>query len=140
MRACDELSPIDLQRIAGMNLEPPRISDCYVVERRQASVIAFNRNDLFRSFHQQRACQAAGAWADLDDGAFGDIACGARDLACQIEVEKKILPERFFRRQSVALDHIAERRKAVRSRHGSHDTFARARRALMSAASFSAAM
>ena len=39
--------------------------------------------------------------------------CRARDLARQVEIEKKILAQRFLRRQIVARDDIAQRRQRI---------------------------
>ena len=62
---------------------------------------------------EQRARQAAGAGADLDNGDAVQRPGGARDAAGQVEVEEEVLAERLFRREAVRRDDLAQRRQAV---------------------------
>jgi hypothetical protein len=62
---------------------------------------------------QQRAREAAGARPDFDRGADPEIACGTRDAAREIEIEEKMLAQRFARRKTVLSNDLGERRQAV---------------------------
>ena len=57
--------------------------------------VAFDRHHPPGALGQQGAGQPARAWADLDDGYAGERAARASDPYRQIEVEKKILAQRF---------------------------------------------
>ena len=79
---------------------------------------------------QQRARQAAGAGADLDDDGARQRPGGAGDAACQVEIEQKILAKRLFGFEAVGRDDLAQRRQAVMG-----ETHAAASRAARRAAS-----
>ena len=82
------------------------------LERRQTARIAFDRDDA-RPLREQRARQAAGAGSNFDDDRVVEGSCGAGDARSEIEVEQKILAERFFRVESIARDDVAQRRQSV---------------------------
>ena len=66
-----------------------------------------------RTFGEKRPCQATGAGADLDDGRLFERAGGACDARGQIEIEEKILAERFLCGEPMRGDHLAQRRQGV---------------------------
>src|SRR6202030_4373190 len=71
------------------------------------------RNDTGGAQRQQRAGEAAGSGPDLVHGGFRKRFGGACNAIGEIEVEQKILAERFFRRETVAANDLAQRRQAV---------------------------
>ncbi len=85
----------------------------YLIERGEAPLVAFDRDHLLRALRDQRARQAPGAGADLDDDDVLQGPGGARDAACEIEIEKEVLAERFLRIEPVRRDDLAKRRQAV---------------------------
>ena len=82
-------------------------------QRRQAALVAFDRDHRRRAVGEQRSRQPAGAGADLDDGGALQRSGGARDTAGQVEVEEEILAKRLLRREAVRRDHLAQRRQPV---------------------------
>ena len=66
-----------------------------------------------RAERKQRAREPAGTGADFHDGRSFQRAGGARDPRGEVEVEQKILAERFARRQGVFADDVAQRRQIV---------------------------
>ena len=88
-----------------------------LLERRQRALVALDRDDAPGAQRQQRARQAAGAGADLDDGGAFERARGARDPRGEVEVEQEILAERFARRQGMFADDVAQRRQIVDRAH-----------------------
>ena len=82
------------------------------LQRRKASRVALDRDDM-RALRQQSPRQPAGAGADLDDGRIIERSGGAGDARGEIEVEEKILAERFFRVEPVTRDDLAQRRQSV---------------------------
>ena len=66
---------------------------------------------------QQRACQSAGAGANLYDGGVFERAGRARDPGSKVEVEQEVLAERFARRQSMITNDLAQRRQVIDRRH-----------------------
>ena len=114
-------------------------------ERRERPLVALHRDDTARAFGEQRPREPAGAGPDLDHGDAFERARGAGDAAGEIEVEQKVLAERFLRGKLVPPDHVAQRRQAV-GRGCAHASAAagfrclRASAAASRAASFSAAI
>ena len=82
-----------------------------------AALVALDGDHLPGAHFQQRAREAAGPRADLDDGALGEIAGGARDAAGEVEIEQEMLAKRAAGAEAVARDDITERRQ-VRRRWG----------------------
>src|ERR1700751_2834539 len=76
-----------------------------------------DRDDAFGAECEQRACQSARTRADLDDGGVVEWRCRARDARGEIEVEEKVLAERFAGRQSVLANDLAKRREVVDRAH-----------------------
>ena len=88
---------VDLPRIADDNLEPIRIGRSDVGERRQAARVLLDGDDARCALHQQRSGEAAGSWANLDNGRAFERSGGAGDAAGEIEIEQEILAEAFPR-------------------------------------------
>ncbi len=82
-------------------------------QRREAAPVALDRDDFASAFGEQRPGEPAGTWADLDNGRIGQGRGGARDAAGEIEIEQKILAQRFFRQEAMRAGHLAQRRKAI---------------------------
>ena len=99
------------------DLEPAGIALGDIVERRQRALVALDRDDALGAQRQQRARQAAGAGADLDDGRAFERACGARDPRGEVEVEQEVLAEGFARRQGMFANDVAQRRQIVDRAH-----------------------
>ncbi len=60
---------------------------------RQGTGISFDGDDLACAFRQQCAGQAAGAWADFDNGCRVERCSGAGDAAGEIEIKQEVLAE-----------------------------------------------
>src|SRR5579863_5977180 len=73
---------------------------------------------------EERAGEAARAWADLDDGDASQRTGGAGDAPGQVQIEQEVLPERFLGGEAKRRDHLAQRRQSV-----GRETHAAARRA-----------
>ena len=100
---------VHLHRICVDHLQLAGIGLGNLCQRGQAARVALHRNHLGRAFHQQRPCQPARTGADFVHRlAFNSG--GAGDLAGEIEVEKKILSQRFFCRQAVHFNHFPQGR------------------------------
>ena len=65
------------------------------------------------AFREQRAGEAAGSGADLDDGDACERPRGAGDFAGEVEVEQEILAQRLAGLKPMRRDHVAEARQAV---------------------------
>ena len=115
--AAEQRARIEVLRVGVHDLEPARIALGDVVERRQRALVALDRDDALGAQRQQRARQSAGAGADLDDGGVFERTGGARDARGEVEVEQKILAERFARRQGMFADDVAQRRQIVDRAH-----------------------
>ena len=87
--AAEHRAGIEALRVGVHDLEPAGIALRDIVERGQRALVAFDRDDAFGAQRQQRARQAAGAGADLDDGGAFERACGARDPRGEVEVEQE---------------------------------------------------
>jgi len=70
-----------------------------------------------RAQRQQGTRQPARTWTDLDDRCIFKRTRGACDPRGQIEVEQKVLAERFARRQGMLADYLAERREIIDRAH-----------------------
>jgi hypothetical protein len=81
------------------------------------AIAALDRDDAPSAQRQQCARQAAWARSDLDDGGVFERAGAAGDPRREIEVEQKILTQRFARRQSVFANDVAQRRQIVDRGH-----------------------
>ena len=112
-------------RIAGDNLEPPGIGRGDIGKRRQAALVLLDGDDAGRTLHEQRSGEAAGPWADLDDGRAFERSRGAGDAAGEIEVEQEILAEAFPRGKPQVADDVAKRRQPVWRAQGVASAFRR---------------
>src|SRR5262249_46727820 len=88
-----------------------------LVQRRNASRVAFDRNHALCSQRQQRAGEAARSGPDLHDRDAFEWSRGPRDAAGEVEVEEKILSERSTGGQTVTADYLAQRREVVDLAH-----------------------
>ena len=86
---------IELERIAGHDVEATRIVRCDLRERGDGAVVALDRDHSSRALGEQRARQPAGAGTDLDHVDAVERAGRARDAGGEVEVEQKVLAERF---------------------------------------------
>src|SRR5215475_8982091 len=109
-------------------------------DRRDRPRVALDRDDAARALRQQGARQPARPWSDLDDGCAVVDSGRARNARGQIEVEKKILTERFAGGKTVAADHVTQGRQVVDRAHRAAATDAVSVRAASRAASPIAAM
>src|SRR5690606_21258749 len=95
-----------------------RIMSRDFIERGEAALVLLYGNDAPCAICEEGAGQASGAGAHLHDGRVLQVAGRAGDLAGQVEIEKKVLPERLLRPQFMAIDHVAQRRKAIGTQTG----------------------
>ena len=82
-------------------------------KRREAANVALDRDDFLRTFREQCPREPAGAGTNFDNRRIGQRRGGARDAARKIEIEKKILAERFFGQKSMRGGDLAQRRQTV---------------------------
>src|SRR3546814_5157511 len=98
-----------------MSRRPPRSTRTdtpfpYTTLFRSAAVL-LDGDEAGRALGEQRAGEAPGAGAHLDDRALREIRRGARDAPGEVEVEQEMLAERLARGEPVAGDHLAQGRK-----------------------------
>jgi hypothetical protein len=65
------------------------------------TAVSLYGDDLPGSLQQQGTGQAARAGTDLDAGAFSEVPGGAGNAPGEVEIEEKILAERFTGRKLV---------------------------------------
>ena len=81
-------------------------------KRREAANVALDRDDFCApSASNARVSRRAGT--NFDNRRIGQRRGGARNAARKIEIEKKILAERFFGQKSMRGDDPAQRRQTV---------------------------
>jgi hypothetical protein len=66
---------------------------------------------------EQCPCQPTWPRADLDHRHVVDLAGGAGNLLRDVEIEKKVLAERFERVEPMPGDHLAQRRQSIKCGH-----------------------
>ena len=66
------------------------------LQRGNRALVALDGDDALRAFGQQRARQSARPRADLDHGCALQRTAGTGDARGQIEIEQKILAQRFL--------------------------------------------
>ena len=113
LMASGERGEVGRQCIARDDGEPAGIVCGDFLQRGKAALVALDRDDMLCAIEKQRACQAAGTGADLDDGRAGQVAGSARHLGGDVEVEQEVLAERLLGAQFVPCDHVAQRRQSV---------------------------
>src|SRR6185437_11185980 len=79
--------------------------------------VPLDRDDVPCAEREQRAGQSARTGADLDHGCVFERARGAGDPRRQIEVEQKILAERFSGGQRMLTNDLAQRRQVIDRAH-----------------------
>ena len=113
---------IEVERVAGDDLEPAGIALGDLGERGDGAVVALDRDHAPRAGGEERAGQPAGAGSDLDHVDARERAGGARDAGGEIEIEQEILAERFLGGEAVPADHLAQRRQVVDRAHARRAT------------------
>src|SRR5262249_33873660 len=138
-RAPEMRARVERDRIACLDVELTRITRRELTERRERALVALDRDDM-RLLLKKRAGEPAGAGADLDHGHAGERTRGARDAAGEVEIEQKILAERFLGGKAVPSDHLAQRRQIIGRAHAGSAKVCVSARSASLAASFSAAI
>src|SRR6202042_731585 len=82
-------------------------------ESAERARVALDSDHLLGSLRQERACQAAGAGAHLDNGNARQRPRRAGDLPGQVEIEEEVLAERLAGLEPVRRDHFAQAWQAV---------------------------
>src|SRR5215203_4903351 len=95
---------IEFECVTSDDLEPSWIARANLLQRGYGTLVALDRNHSARAFGEQRACQSARARPDLDHHRAVQGTCGPRDAAGEIEIEQKILAERFLGGKTVTPD------------------------------------
>src|SRR5579863_3817339 len=104
-------------RVGADDLKPARISCRNLLKGRKGAMVTLYRDHVACAQREQRARQSAGAGANLDDCRVFQGTRRARDSCRQVEVQKKILAERFARRHGVPANNFAKRREIVDCTH-----------------------
>ena len=86
-------------------------------KRREAAAVALDRDDALGAGRQDRSGQSARAWPDLEHAHSFERAGGPRHPACQVEVEEKVLSERFPWQEPMRAHHLPQRRQLVDLAH-----------------------
>jgi hypothetical protein len=102
---------VEPERVCGMHLQALGIRRRELTERCKTPGIAFNRDDAAGTRRQQCPRQTPGTRADLDDSGVVEPSGGARDPACQIEVEEKVLTEAFASDYAMLENDLAQWRQ-----------------------------
>ena len=111
MRALASLGTgIHFHRVAGHHTQLTRKGLLQFGQRRQAAVVAFDRDELC-ACAQDGAGQAAGAGADLEGGLAIQGAGNGGDPVEQLFVEQEILAQRLAGSEAMARDHVAQGRQ-----------------------------
>ena len=84
-----------------------------ILERRDGALIALDRDHALGAERQQGAGKPAGAGTDLQHGDAGECFRRPRDACGQVEIEQKILAERFLGDEPMPANDFAQRRQAV---------------------------
>ena len=105
---------VEPERVAFEDGQPARPGGGDLGQGGQAARVALDGDHVAGALGEERAGEAAGAGADLEHVAGGEVAGAAGDLRGQVEVEEEVLAERLARREAVRGDHLAERRERVR--------------------------
>ena len=82
-------------------------------EGREAAGVALDGDHVTGAFREEGAGQAAGAGADLQHVAGGEVAGAAGDLGGKVQIHQEVLPQRLARREAVRGDHLAQGRQAI---------------------------
>ena len=98
-------------------------------ERGKTARVALDRDDAARAEREKRAGEPAGTGADFDNGRVLERCSRPRDAGGEIEVEQKILAERFACRKTMTADDVAQRRQVVDHAHRAGARRAASRRA-----------
>ncbi len=116
--AAEMRARIELQRVAGDDLEPARIARGDLLQRGDRALVALDGD------HARARPRASSARVSPPGPGPTSITVdaverpgGARDAAGEIEIEQEILAERFLGGQAVPADHLAQRRQVVDLRH-----------------------
>ena len=113
----EERARIEVERIAGNDLEASGISPSNFAERRDRAVVALDRDHPARAGCEQRTGEPARPRTDLHDVDAREGTRRAGDAGGEVEVEKKILAERLLGSETVSAYHLAERRKIIDGAH-----------------------
>ena len=113
----EERARIEVERIAGNDLEASGISPSNLAERRDRAVVALDRDHPARARCEQRTGEPARPRTDLHDVDARERTRRAGDASSEVEVEKKILAERLLGSETVSAYHLAERRKIIDGAH-----------------------
>ena len=116
-RVAESGARIEVESIAGDDLEAARIPRGDLFERGDGAVVALDRDHPTRAGGEKRAREPARPGTDLDHVHALERTGRARDAGGEVEIEKKILPERLLGSQTVPADHLAQRRKVIDGAH-----------------------
>src|SRR5262249_30266925 len=111
--AVEQRARIEVERIAGNDLEASRIPLGDLVERRDRAVVALDRDPRARVRWEERAGEPARPGTDLDHVYTGERTRRAGDASGEVEIEKKILAKRLLGSETVSAYHLAERWKTI---------------------------
>jgi hypothetical protein len=103
------------------DLQPAGIARGNILQSGNRALVMLDRDHARGAEREQRAGQPARAGADLDDGGILERGGGARNPCRQIEIEQKILAERFAGRQRVGANDLAQWREVVDRAHAGCD-------------------
>ena len=115
--AVDRRREVDIERIAGHDREPARITRGDLRERSHGAAVALDRDHPPRACSEKRTGEPARPGTDLDGVHALERARRARDASGEVEIEKKILAKRLLGSETVSADHLAERRKIIDGAH-----------------------
>jgi hypothetical protein len=108
---------VHVERVGVQHLEAAGVGGGDLGQRGQAAGVLLDGQHAAGALGQKAARQAAGAGADFEHVAAGEVSGGAGDLGGEVEVEKEVLAKAFLGRQFMSGDDIAKGWESVDASH-----------------------
>src|SRR5262245_17799276 len=121
-RRTEERARIEVEGVAGNDLEPPGVACGDLLQRGNRALVALDCDHASRAGHEQGTREPTGAGADFDHLHAFERTRGARDARGEVQIKKEMLSERLFGAKTMPPDHLAERRKVIDGAHARRAT------------------
>src|SRR5512143_486436 len=113
---------IVVESICSDDLQPAGIACSDLRKRRKRPIVTLDRDQMPCARGKERARQSARTGADLDDIDILQWTRRAGDARGEIEIEQKVLSERFLGVKAVTTDDVPKRGKVINRAHARHAT------------------
>ena len=97
---------IDLERVAVDDLKAAGVGRADLLQRWHTAGVFFDCQHAAGAFGQQAARKATGAGADFQHVALREITRLPRDFGGQVQIQQKVLTQRFAGLQVVVIDDL----------------------------------